>query len=400
MPVKRTIQAKLSELSRHFPVVTVTGPRQSGKTTLCKMAFASKPFTSLENPDVREYARTDPRGFLREHASGAVLDEVQRVPELLSYLQTDVDEHPEMGRFILTGSANFALLDKVSQSLAGRTAVLNLYPLGFEELNLFDNAPGDLFEVLFSGAFPAVFDRGTAPADWYPSYVSTYLERDVRQILNVGDLVAFQTFLRLCAGRTGQLVNLSALASDCGITHGTARSWLSVLETSFLVFRLPAFRANVTRRLVKTPKLHFSDSGLLCYLLDIRNPGQLRTHPLRGAIFESWVTSEILKARANRGFQSSLSFYRDRKGCEVDVLVSRGNEIIAVETKSGETVARDFFSGLELFSSLIASKSRPADLTKVLVYGGRSKQERSETVVLPWSDVAGYDWVGEDRDSS
>lgn len=395
MPIKRTIQAKLVELARRFPVVTVTGPRQSGKTTLCRMAFPSKPFASLEDPDIREYARTDPRGFLGERASGAVIDEVQRVPELLSYLQTDVDERPDRGRFVLTGSANFSLLEGVSQSLAGRTAVLNLHTLGFDETLRFPNAPSGLFEVLFSGSYPAVFDRETPPRDWYPSYVNTYLERDVRQILNIGDLVAFQTFLRMCAGRTGQLVNLSALASDCGITHSTARAWLSVLETSFLVFRLPAFRANVTRRLVKTPKLHFSDSGLVCYLLDIQNPGQLRTHPLRGAIFESWVVSEIVKARSNRGVTAGLSFYRDRKGCEVDAVVSRGDEIVAVETKSGETVARDFFSGLDHFSRMLASKSRPVDLAKVLVYGGSRAQDRSEAVVLPWSEVAGYNWVGE-----
>ena len=247
--IPRTLHRKLRQLARQFPVVTVTGPRQSGKTTLCQMVFPAKTYVSLEAPDVRAYAQQDPRGFLAQHASGAILDEVQRVPDLLSYLQGEVDSRPTPGRFILTGSANLALLGNVSQSLAGRTAVLTLLPLAHGEALRFPDPSGDLFATMWRGGYPAIYDRRPEPADWLGSYVATYVERDVRQILNVTDLLAFQNFLGLCAGRSAQLLNLSALAADAGITHNTARAWLSVLEASYLAFRLPALHANVRKRL-------------------------------------------------------------------------------------------------------------------------------------------------------
>jgi len=392
--IPRVLRAKLLGLARKFPVVTVTGPRQSGKTTLCRASFPDKAFVSLEAPDVRAYALEDPRGFLAEHRRGAVLDEVQRAPQLLSYLQSEVDAHPARGRFIVTGSANFALLESVSQSLTGRTALLNLLPLSLDEVRLFPGSPDDLLEVLWRGSYPAVFDRKLAPQDWYTSYVGTYLERDVRLILSIGDLAAFQTFLRLCAGRTGQLLNLSALGADCGVTHNTVKSWISVLEASFVAYRLPPFHSNLSKRLVKTPKLHFYDSGLVCYLLGIRKPGQLRDHPLRGAIFETWVASEILKARVHRGFPLALTFFRDRKGTEVDLILERDRDCVAVETKSGQTVAGDFFSGLEAFARLLgAGRSRPG-VRQVVVYGGKEKQQRSRALVLPWFMVDRFDWAG------
>ena len=391
--IDRTLQTKVVQLARHYPIVTITGPRQSGKTTLCRMVFPDKAFVSLEAPDVREYARTDPRGFLSHHAAGAVLDEVQRVPELLSYLQVDVDERPPPGRFVLTGSANLALLDAVSQSLAGRTALVNLLPLGREEVVRFARHPTDVFTALWTGAYPAVYDREVPPEDWFASYVATYVERDVRQVLNVTDLVAFQTFLGLCAGRTGQLLNLSSLGADAGITHNTARAWLSVLEAGFLVFRLPPFHGSLKKRLVKTPKLHFYDSGLLCYLVGIRSPEPLRSHPLRGGIFESWVASEILKARLHRGLPGTLSYYRDRKGEEVDAILERGDALVAVEAKSGETIADDFFAALECFEQALAVPGRARKIEKVLVYGGDWSGVRSGTRVLPWSEVSGFGWA-------
>jgi len=393
--VPRTLAPKLLALARKFPIVTVTGPRQAGKTTLCRAVFPAKRYVSLEALDTREYALRDPRAFLAEHAEGAILDEVQRAPTLLSYLQVEVDARPARGRFVLTGSANLALLQSVSQSLAGRTALLNLLPLGFDELQRFPGAPRNLLEVLWKGAYPALFDRALAPADWFGSYVGTYVERDVRQMLNVGDLVAFQTFLRLCAGRTAQLLNLSGLAADGGLTHGTARAWLSVLEASFVAFRLPPFHSNVSKRLVKTPKLHFYDTGLVSYLLGIRSPEELRTHPLRGAIFESWVVSEIVKARVHRGLPPNLFFFRDRKGAEVDGVLECGEQLVAVETKSGQTVAEDFFDGFAAFDRLVAAGRRSRRLRRVLVYGGDERQKRTRADVIPWSAIDRYDWAAE-----
>jgi len=392
--IPRVLQAKLFALARKFPVVTVTGPRQSGKTTLCRATFPSKAYVSLEAPDVRTYALEDPRGFLTDYREGAVLDEVQRAPQLLSYLQAEVDARPARGRFILTGSANLGLLASVSQSLAGRTALLNLLPLSLDEIRLFRAKSDDLLEVLWRGSYPAVFDRKLAPQDWYASYVSTYLERDVRLILNVGDLAAFQTFLRLCAGRTAQLLNLSALGADCGVTHNTVKSWISVLEASFVAYRLAPFHSTLRKRLVKTPKLHFYDAGLVCYLLGIGNSSQLRDHPLRGAIFETWVASEILKARVHRGLPPALTYFRDRKGTEVDLILERDRDRVAIETKSGKTVAGDYFGSLEAFTRLLGTdRSRPS-LQPVVVYGGNERQQRSGALVLPWSMVDQFDWSG------
>lgn len=391
--ILRLLERRLKQTAKHFPIVTVTGPRQSGKTTLCRHAFPDKPYVSLEMPDVREYALDDPRGFLSQYKKGAVFDEVQRAPDLLSYLQLDVDERPQPGRFVLTGSANFALLESVSQSLAGRTALLTLLPCNREEVCRFDSAPGDLWEAIWTGSYPAIYDRRVPPDDWFGSYVGTYVERDVRRILNVSDLAAFQTFLRLCAGRTGQLLNLSQLGADTGITHNTARAWLSVLEASYIVFRLPPHHANWTKRLVKTPKVHFLDSGLACYLLGIMTAQQLRLHPLRGAIFESWVASEILKARLHRGLSASLSFYRDRKGVEVDVVLERGDATVAVEAKSGQTVAADFFDSLKKVERNRIAAGLPPPL-KVVVHGGTTRQQRSDGQILPWSEIPQFDWLG------
>jgi predicted AAA+ superfamily ATPase len=393
--VPRTLRRKLIHLARRFPVVTVTGPRQSGKTTLCRMAFPSKAYVSLEAPDVRAYAHADPRGFLATYASGAILDEIQRAPDLLSYLQGEVDARPVAGRFILTGSANLALLHGVAQSLAGRTAVLTLLPLGHDEVVRFPDPPGDLLSVLWQGGYPAIFDQHPAPGDWLGSYVATYVERDVRQVLNVTDLLAFQNFLRLCAGRTAQLLNCSALAADAGITHNTARAWLSVLEASYIVFRLPALHLNIRKRLVKAPKLHFYDTGLLCYLLGINNAEQLRRHPLRGAVFETWVVSEILKARLHRGLPASLSFYRDRKGQEIDAVLERGDAVVAIEAKSGQTVAKDFFPPLARFSEMTSQRQDGERVVTVVAYGGERSEHRGSCRVLPWNRLKDLNWAGD-----
>lgn len=391
--VRRNLHERLLEVSRYYPVVTLTGPRQSGKTTLCQMAFPDKLYVTLESPDHREFAQNDPRGFLNQYASGAIVDEVQRVPDLASHIQEDVDKTQTPGRFILTGSANFALMQSVSQSLAGRTALLNLFPLSLDEIRLFKNTPGDLFSTLHFGGYPAIFDRSIPPGEWQRDYVGTYIERDVRQILNVTDLNAFQTFLKLCAGRTGQLLNLSKVGADCGITHNTARSWLSVLEAGYIVFRLPPFHSNLTKRLVKTPKLHFYDSGLLCYLLGIQNATQLWQHPLRGEIFESWVISEILKARVHRGHSSDFHFFRNRKGVEMDLVLKGENALVLAEIKSGQTIASDFFTAFDKLEGIFDSERSGRQIEKRLIYGGHSPQQRSTATVVPWSKIHEHPWI-------
>ncbi len=389
--IHRSLHPHLEASADRYPIVTVTGPRQSGKTTLCRAAFPDKAYVSLETPDVRQYAQSDPRGLLAEVAEGAIFDEVQRVPDLLSYLQVEVDENPAAGRFILTGSQNLGLMQGVTQSLAGRTNLLSLLPFELRELRRFDTPIPSLLETLWRGSYPPIHERDLPPQEWLGSYVSTYVERDVRQILDVGDLGAFQTFVALCAGRTGQLLNLSSLGNDCGITHNTAKAWLSVLEAGYLAFRLRPHHRNLGKRLIKTPKLYFFDTGLLCYLLGIREPDQLRHHPLRGAIFENWVVSEVYKTRVHAARQPDLFFHRDRKGHEVDLLVDRGAQLTAVEIKAGQTVAADFFAGLDRFADRFTDEATA--LESVLVYGGELSQRRSNARVLPWADLDGFDWV-------
>lgn len=385
--VDRIMEPHLRALARRYPVVVVLGPRQSGKTTLCRKVFPDKPYVSLEDPDTRQFALSDPRGFLTQYPEGAVFDEVQRVPTLPSYLQGIVDARRKPGAFILTGSENLTLTASVSQSLAGRAALVTLLPLSLQELRAFPRAPKDLFATLFTGGYPAIFDRRLPPTEWLASYVRTYVERDVRQVLNVGDLLSFQTFFGLCAGHAGQLLNLSALGASAGITHNTAKAWLSVLEASYLVYRLPTWSTNLNKRLVKTPKLHFYDAGLLCYLLGMRSAADLVTHAKRGAIFESWVVSEIRKAHANRGLEPRMSFYRDHKGTEIDLLVEAGQKLLAIEIKSGQTVADDFFSALETFCALIDDRN----VRQVLVYGGDQSQKRTRSHVVTWSDLGQID---------
>lgn len=384
--IARTLAARARALARKFPAVTITGPRQSGKTTLARMAFPKHPYASLEAPDVREFATEDPRGFLAQFPRGAILDEVQRAPHLASYLQQTLDASARKDGWILTGSQDFALLASLSQSLAGRTAILHLLPPSLEELRRFPKPKRDLFDVLFTGAYPRIHQEGIAPRDFLAAYVATYLERDVRQILNLGDLGAFQTFLRLCAGRSGALVNLSSLGADAGVSQPTARAWLSALEAGFLIFRLQPFLPNLRKRLIKTPKLYFFDSGLLCFLLGIREPEQLRQHPMRGAVFESWVASEVLKAHYHRGISPSVFFFQDRRGHEVDLVIEQGPRIIAAEIKSASTVAGDFLDALVSFRTLLAER-RGADVEEALIYGGDQASVRRGVRIVPWSHL-------------
>ena len=387
--IERELSTKLLAAAHSFPAVTLTGPRQSGKSTLCRAAFPKLGYANLEPPDIRRFAQDDPRAFLAQFPDGAIIDEVQRCPELPSYLQVLIDRDPTPGKWILTGSQNLTLLQSVSQSLAGRTAVLHLLPLAHGEALRFRKHPATLDTTLFTGGYPRIFDRNLDPSEWLSAYVATYIERDVRNVLKVGDLTTFQRFVELCAGRTGQLLNLSSLSGDCGISQPTAKAWLSVLEATFIVFRLPAYSRNLRKRLVKMPKLHFYDTGVACWLMGIRNPDQLHAHPLRGALFETWVASEILKSRIHRGEHGGIFHYRDRQGMEADMVVSRGEALSTVEAKAGTTVSDDMLNTVRK----VHADLRPSPASEAcLVYGGDAAQKRSDVLALPWRAIHEHTW--------
>ncbi|MCP4264289.1 MAG: ATP-binding protein [Candidatus Brocadiaceae bacterium] len=392
---KRVLASKLSALAKKFPVVSILGPRQSGKTTLSKKVFKDYDYVSLEEPDEREFAIEDPKGFLRRFTYGVILDEIQRTPDLLSYIQGIVDREDIPGRFILTGSQQFYVMDKVSQTLAGRTAIVHLLPLSLNELlgqlspdpYKIDMLPGkkkspsfNLEDILFKGQYPRIHDRGLEPHDWLSAYYRTYVERDVRDVVNIGNLDTFQRFVRLCAGRTGQLLNFSSLAADCGISHTTARHWVSTLQAGFIIHLLPPHHANFSKRVIKSPKIYFLDTGLLCYLLRIKEPGDIPVHPMKGAIFESFVFSEIYKAFSNSGEIPPLYFWRDRTGHEVDIVIDTGKKLIPVEIKSAETIDSSFFDWLKYYISL----GDPVSNAGVLVHGGDLLYKRENFVIRPW----------------
>jgi hypothetical protein len=381
--IPRLALSTLERLARGFPVVALTGPRQSGKTTLARAAFGHLPYVSLENPQEREFAEADPRRFLARFAEGAVLDEVQRCPSLLSWLQQRVDENRRMGEFVLTGSAQFDLMAGMTQSLAGRVGRVELLPLSGVELGE-QRLPWQLETLLWRGGYPALYDRDLDPADWFANYVATYLERDVRQLVAVRDLSPFQRFVRMCAARSGQLLNLTALGNDCGISGVTARAWLSVLEASYLVARLQPYHRNFGKRLVKTPKLYFLDVGLMTWLLGIRDAASLETHAARGALFESWVVSELLKQRYNAGQPADLCFWRDSSGHEVDVVIETPAGLQAVEIKSGTTFAADWVQPVRRWADGVGGDALPP----WLIYGGEGRYARQGCEVTGWREFA------------
>lgn len=383
--IERQAHNTLQTLAQGFPFVAITGPRQSGKTTLARTAFPAKPYISLEDPDAREFADSDPRGFLNRYPDGAILDEAQRCPILFSYLQTRADLDARQGLYILTGSQQFGLLSGITQSLAGRVGMIQLLPFSSAELKSAGLLAPSADAAMVRGMYPPLYDRPLTTDQWLPGYVATYLERDVRQMVNVHNLSSFQRFLRLCAGRTGQLLNLSSLANDCGITHNTAKSWISILEASYIVHLLQPHYKNFNKRLVKTPKIYFYDTGLAAWLLGIQNESQLMLHPQRGAIFETWIVSELLKSRYNTGLPSNLFFWRDNTGNEVDIIIDKGEVMEPLEIKSGQTITADSFAGLRKFCALAGETAGRARL----VYGGNERQERRDVDVIPWTDIAG-----------
>lgn len=372
-----------SSLADQFKVVAVVGPRQSGKTTLARSVFPDRAYVSLEEPDQRQFAQEDPRRFLEVYGPRAVIDEAQRCPDLFSYLQGVVDASRDPGQYILTGSQHFGLVERISQTLAGRVGFLRLLPFSLAELAGAGVLPATLDELLWMGGYPPIYDQPVTPDRWYSAYVTSYVERDVRTLVNVRDLGTFQRFLALCASNLGQLLNASRLGADLGVTHDTVRSWIHVLEASFVAYRLRPHHRNYRKRLVKAPKLYFYDTGLAARLLGIDSPRQLATHNMRGVLFENWVVTELLKGRSNVGREDNLYFWRSHAGHEIDIVVDQGSRLLPVEAKSGSTIAPDWFDALQRWQDLAGSESA----TPHLVYGGSQAQRRGEVRVLPWQQV-------------
>jgi predicted AAA+ superfamily ATPase len=382
--IKRKLSSKLKALADKYPVITLTGPRQSGKTTLVKHLFPDLPYLSFEDMDTRNLASNDPRGFLKQFDKGAIFDEVHNVPELFSYLQGVVDDSGDK-KFILTGSQNFLMLEKVSQSLAGRTAILKLLPFSLEELMTEGIQPESLEKFLFTGCYPRIFDKEIEPSEFYPFYIQTYIERDVRQIINLQDLSSFSKFVSLCAGRVGQVLNVSSIASDCGVSPNTAKSWLSVLEAGYIISLIQPYYNNFSKRLIKSPKLYFYDTGLVCSLLNIEKAEQLNNHFLKGAIFENFFFAEWVKHRLNQARNPNCYFWRDNHGREIDFILEKEGLVKSIELKSSYTWHSSFFDNLKFWQKL--SNNKPQD--SYLVYAGDFNQDLPDGMLRSWLDMDG-----------
>ena len=371
-------------IMKKYPVIALTGPRQSGKTTLLKSIFPDFEYQSLENPDNRNFAETDPNGFLKKYSGPVIFDEVQRVPSLFSYIQTIVDESGLMGQYILSGSQNFHLMRNVTQSLAGRVAILKLFPFDIQELNSAGLLKEDYLDNLVSGFYPAIYDRNIPSRTFYSNYIQTYIQRDVSELMAIKDIRLFQNFLGLCATRAGQLLNLSALANECGISQPTAKSWISALENSYILFLLQPYHENFSKRIVKTPKLYFYDTGLLCHLLKLKNPDQIHLHPFKGSLFENMMIAEFVKRMYHKDSVKDIWFWRDSAGHEVDLVWQEGQLLNLVEIKATQTIMSDLFAGLEYFEK----HAKSIRLTKTLVYTGNESQKRTNVDVVSWREFA------------
>ena len=378
----RTIESALINLTKKYPVVTITGPRQSGKTTLCRKVFPDKAYVNLEAPDQRQFALDDPRGFLKAYPDGGILDEIQRTPDLTSYIQTLVDEDPAPGKFILTGSQQFNIREALSQTLAGRTGILTLLPFDWEEIKAYQDT-SDIDELILNGFYPRLHHMEINPTQAMADYFETYVQRDVRQLMQIKNQGLFEKFVRLCAGRIGQLLNLQSLGNDTGVSHTTAREWISILEASYILFQLPPWYSNISKRLIKTPKIYFWDVGLAAYLLGLQDKNQVSRDPLKGNLFENMVIAETAKQYYHRGQRPKLYFYRDRSGNEVDLIIEHGRDLALFEIKSGQTVNPGFFNGLDQLSKTLPDKIKGG----MVIYGGDQKQLRSNWHVWPVKDL-------------
>ena len=381
--VKRTIESSIKYYAKKYPVLAVTGPRQSGKTTMLKTMFPKYTYISLENPDLREFATTDPNGFFEYYSGNLILDEVQQTPALFSYIQTLVDASGKMGQFILSGSQNFHLMQHITQSLAGRVALFKLLPFDFTELQQAKLLPNDYEDILVKGSYPAIFDRALSSKVFYANYLQTHVEKDLKQLIDVRDLRQFRNFISLCAARSGQLVNLNSLGNECGISQPTAKAWLSVLESSYIVFLLQPYHVNFNKRIVKTPKLYFYDTGLLCHLLKITNPKSIQLHPLKGSLFENLIVAEAFKQNDHKYLHADFCFWRDASGNEVDLLVEHNDKLSIAEIKASSTIKNEHFKGLNYFGALEGSNVK----SKNLIYTGALNQKRSQLNVVSWKET-------------
>jgi predicted AAA+ superfamily ATPase len=380
--IVRAASSKIKYLAKKFPAVGLLGPRQSGKTTLAKELFPKKPYISFENQDNILLATKDPRAFLNQYKTGAIFDEIQRVPQLLSYLQGVIDDQPnKVGLFIITGSQNLLLLESVSQTLAGRIAFIHLLPFSFTELEASKYGSISLNKLILNGGYPRLYDKKIKPVDYYPNYLLTYVERDVRQIKNITNLAMFQRFLKVCASRVGQEVNYTSIGNDTGVDQKTILSWFGILEASFIAFRLQPFYNNLGKRLTQMPKLYFYDTGLCCSLLEFETESHVNTHPLRGALFENLIILELLKTRFNNGQRSNLFYWRDRTGNEIDVLLDQSGQVVPIEIKTAATFTTDFVKGINYWKK-INSEVRNA----YVVYTGKNNALEN-TQILNWKDI-------------
>jgi predicted AAA+ superfamily ATPase len=381
--VNRTIVEGINAYMQRYPIVALTGPRQSGKTTLLKGMFPDFRYVSLENPDNRAFAENDPNGFLQLYDQKVILDEVQRVPALLSYIQTIVDSNNMMGQFILSGSQNFNLMKSITQSLAGRVALFKLLPFDMTELKSADLLPSDYEQLIIKGCYPALYDRSIPFASFYANYIETYIQRDVTELLSIRDFGLFRTFLKLCAARIGQQLNIANLSSETGVSVPTLRSWISILESSYIMYQLPPFFKNFNKRLVKSPKLYFYDTGLASFLLGIRNEKTLLESEFKGALFENMIITEYVKQNYHNNLYHDFYYWRDSNGHEVDLLVSNDTAYDTIEIKSTKTILPKQFAGLDFLANIGGDAIR----RKILVYGGDSSQKRTHYQVWAWSDI-------------
>ncbi|MBP1675811.1 MAG: family ATPase [Bacteroidetes bacterium] len=382
MDIQRDIVKPLKQILGKYPIVAVTGPRQSGKTTLLRHSFPEFEYVNLENPDSRIFAAEDPNNFLKRYSSKVILDEIQRVPSLFSYIQTHVDEGRAMGQYILSGSQNFHLMQNITQSLAGRVAIFRLFPFDNQELSRNSLLNDSYVHCMVKGFYPAIYDRDIASRTFYSNYIQNYIQRDVTELIAIKDLRLFQNFLALCATRAGQILNINALAGECGVSQPTAKSWLSALENSYITFQLQPYYENFSKRVIKSPKLYFYDTGLLCYLLKLNNPDQLLLHPFKGSLFENMMVAEYVKRMYHTDQVEDVWYWRDSGGHEVDLIVQHGDVLEIVEFKATETIMPDLFKGLTYFETI----SKKINLKKMLVYAGNELQQRSVAEVLPWKD--------------
>jgi len=382
MFINREISKEIKILNQEFPIIAVLGPRQSGKTMLVKNIFPKYKYISLEDLDIRKIAQQDPRGFLKKYNNQIIIDEAQRVPELFSYLQTHLDNLGQKANFVITGSHNYLLMEKISQSLAGRIGLTTLLPLSINEIKKF-NTKLELNDFLFQGSYPRIYDQKIRPTIFYQSYVSTYIERDVRLLKNITNHDAFLKFLKIMAGRTGQILNTLAIADECDLSHNTVKEWISVLETSYLIFKLQPFYKNYRKRLIKNPKIYFYDTGLVCYLLSIRDKKSLDNFYLKGNIFETFIISEILKNNYNQGELANFYFWQDSRKKEVDLLIEKNNIIKSIEIKLGQTIRDDFFKNLNYWQNLTNNQKQ----NSYVVYGGKENLIKNYINIIKWDSL-------------